>query len=66
MLKTKFVIKLKPVILMAKGGKRVGAGRRPEPDKKLQIPVYVRSSIITKFGRDKIREVFYSVLEELS
>lgn len=51
---------------MAKGGKRVGAGRRPEPDKKLQIPVYVRSSIVTKFGRDKIREVFYSILEELN
>lgn len=40
-----------------KGGIRQGAGRKPCPDKKVQVPIYVNQSIIDKLGRDKIRDL---------
>lgn len=49
---------------MNKGGKRVGAGRKPCTDKKVQITIYVLTSQIEKLGRDKIRQVCEKAINE--
>jgi hypothetical protein len=50
------------------GGVRSGAGRKPVPDKKMIVPVYIPASIIEKMGgrercRDAIIEFVYNTVE---
>jgi hypothetical protein len=41
-----------------RGGKRIGAGRKPYvTDKKIQLPMYFLKSEIDLIGRGKIREI---------
>lgn len=40
-----------------KGGKRIGAGRKPCIDKKKPITIYVPTSQIEKLGKDIIRQI---------
>lgn len=47
-----------------KGGKRIGAGRKPIPDKKVQLTIYVKTSQIEKLGREKIRQVCEKSINE--
>ncbi|MES2382331.1 MAG: hypothetical protein V4538_14895 [Bacteroidota bacterium] len=47
-----------------KGGKRLGAGRKPVLSKKKQISLYVEGSKILKFGNDeKMKKYLYKVIE---
>ena len=47
-----------------KGGKRIGAGRKPCTDKKQQITIYVLTSQIEKLGKDVIRKVCEQAINE--
>ena len=47
-----------------KGGKRTGAGRKPCPDKKQQVTVYVLTSQIEKLGKDAIRQICEKAINE--
>lgn len=48
-----------------RGGKRLGAGRKPVADKKKLIALYVRGEIILRFGSDdKIKDWIYDALEK--
>lgn len=47
-----------------KGGKRIGAGRKPIPDKKVQLTIYVKNSQIEKLGKDMIRQVCEKAINE--
>ena len=47
-----------------KGGKRIGAGRKPCTDKKQQITIYVLTSQIEKLGKDSIRKVCEKAINE--
>lgn len=49
-----------------KGGKRIGAGRKPCTDKKQQITIYVLTSQIEKLGKDSIRQVCEKSINEAS
>lgn len=49
---------------MTKGGKRTGAGRKPVPDKKVQLTIYVLTSHVEKLGREKIRQVCEKSINE--
>ena len=43
------------------GGKRPGAGRKPSPDKKQTVVLYIESSKVEKAGGiDKIKEFLYN------
>jgi hypothetical protein len=47
-----------------KGGKRIGAGRKPCTDKKQQLTIYVLTSQIEKLGKDAIRQVCEKAINE--
>ena len=47
-----------------KGGKRIGAGRKPCTDKKQQMTIYVLTSKIEKLGKDAIRQVCEKAINE--
>ena len=47
-----------------KGGKRNGAGRKPCPDKKMQVSFYIEGSKIEKLGKDVIRQICEKVINE--
>lgn len=47
-----------------RGGKRIGAGRKPTPDKKQQMTIYVLTSKIEKLGKDVIRQVCEKAINE--
>lgn len=49
-----------------KGGKRTGAGRKPCTDKKQQLPIYVLTSKIEKYGKDTIRDVANEAINKLN
>ena len=45
---------------MKKQAKKSNAGRKPVPDKKVQVSLYIRQSEIDKFGDiDKLKEAIY-------
>ena len=47
-----------------RGGKRTGAGRKPSPDKKLTVSLYIETSKIEKAGgMEKMKERLYAFLE---
>lgn len=46
---------------MPSGGKRKGAGRKPSPDKKQTVALYIESSIINALGGlESTKEKLYS------
>ena len=46
-----------------KKNKKSNAGRKPVPDKKVQVSLYVLSSQIEKFGRlEKFKEALYEFI----
>ena len=47
-----------------KGGKRIGAGRKPCTDKKQQMTIYVLTSKIEKLGKDLIRQLCEKAINE--
>ena len=47
-----------------KGGKRIGAGRKPCTDKKQQMTIYVLTYQIEKLGKDTIRQVCEKAINE--
>ena len=47
-----------------KGGKRIGAGRKPCTDKKQQMTIYVLTSKIEKLGNDLIRQLCEKAINE--
>ena len=43
------------------GGKRTGAGRKPSPDKKQTVVLYVETSRVNEAGgMDKLKEFLYN------
>jgi hypothetical protein len=50
---------------MTRGGKRENSGRLPVDDKKIQIPFYIRRSILEKHGRKELREKVNKFLDKL-
>ncbi len=50
---------------MSKGGKRTGAGRKPCTDKKVQVSLYVRKSIIDRFGNETFKNTIYKLIDKL-
>jgi len=43
--------------------KKSNAGRKPVPDKKVQVSLYIRQSEIEKFGDiEKLKEALYEVV----
>lgn len=49
---------------MTQGGKRKGAGRKPEKDKKQQVPLYVPTSRIEKLGIDDLKSIALAAIEK--
>lgn len=48
-----------------KGGKRMGAGRKPTSNPKITIPLYVERSNVLKFGSpEKLKEKIYGFIVE--
>ena len=48
------------------GGKRPGAGRKPSPDKKLTIVLYIETSKVEKAGgMDKLKQYLYSEIKKI-
>jgi len=46
---------------MSSGGKRKGAGRKPSPDKKQTVCLYIETSIINKLGGiDNAKQKLYN------
>ena len=46
---------------MGAGGKRKGAGRKPSPDKKQTVALYIETSIIKALGGlESTKEILYS------
>lgn len=49
---------------MARGGKRENAGRHESSDKKIQVTLYIRQSVIDKKGgMASIKDVLYKHIE---
>lgn len=49
------------------GGKRKNAGRKKVSDKKIQIPLFVRESIIAKNGgKEGARQIAYRALGQVA
>lgn len=49
---------------MASGGKRKGAGRKPSPDKKQTVALYIETSIINALGGlENTKEKLYSFVK---
>jgi len=47
-----------------RGGKRTGAGRKPIPDKKVQLTIYVLNSQVEKLDKEVIRQVCEKSINE--
>ena len=47
-----------------RGGKRIGAGRKPCTDKKQQITIYILTSQIEKLGKEAIRKICEKAINE--
>ena len=46
------------------GGKRVGSGRKPAPDKKQTVTIYVEKSKIDKIGLNELKVICYKAINE--
>ena len=53
--------------VIKRGGKRLGAGRKPVADKKILIALYVKGGHVFKFGgENKIKENLYDYIENFN